>query len=237
MDRQRQILKFIAFLLLAAVFWSAGSFLHFDAEKIKAFLLTFPPLLTAGVFVLSYVVLTSLIWLGPKDVLRIAAAYLWGAVWGTFWVWVAEMINAAVLFTFSRRLGRDFVAGRLRGRARDIDQTIADTRFWSIFFLRMAPVVPLRFLDLGFGLTRISIKKYLLIAALATPQRIFFTMFFLALGVETALDVNRLQAYLQDHPAVMMVSFSYFVVSLFLMVLVKKRFRKPSARGPGSAPG
>jgi uncharacterized membrane protein YdjX (TVP38/TMEM64 family) len=84
----------------------------------------------------------------------------------------------------------------------------------------------MRFLDLGFGLTKVTLRKYLMISIIATPLRIFFVQFFLSLGLETALDVRRLQAYLDMNPLVMQFIFGYLVVSIFFMILLRKVHQK-----------
>lgn len=167
--------------------------------------------------------MTFFIWLGPKDIFRITAALVYGAALSTLLIWTAEMINAVVLFSFSRNLGRGYVETKLGAGIRHLDQTIAETGFWQIFLLRLFPIIPLRFLDLGFGLSRISLKKYFTISLVGTPLRIFVVQFFLVLGVETLMNPDLLQRYLLENKAVFWFSFVYLVGSVMTIFILKKK--------------
>jgi uncharacterized membrane protein YdjX (TVP38/TMEM64 family) len=129
-----------------------------------------------------------------------------------------------VLFQLSRKLGRGYVESKLKGKMTRTEDSIADSSFGMIFLLRLTPIVPLRFLDLGFGLTKISLARYLFICALGTPLRIFWQQFLLSLGFETVMDPNRLSEYLAGHPWVMIFLLAYFILTVGMIVtLMKKR--------------
>ena len=212
------------------LFIALGRVFYLDQNAFESLFLRLPLWFSGMFFVLLYVGLTFFIWVGPKDVLRIAAALAFGPYISTLLVWVAEAINVVVLFNMSRRLGRDYVGGRLKGRMLRVERAVSESGFWSIFFLKLTPVVPLRFLDLGFGLTGISFKKYWTISALATPLRIFFLQFFLALGVEMIMDPSRLQTYLYSHPFIFRVTTGYLLLSVVMMFVVKGRGNSSSGK-------
>ncbi len=217
--------KFILLIALALVFLSLGHFFSFNQTSFESFFRGIPVIPSSIVFVILYVVLTFFIWLGPKDIFRIASALVYGPYLSTLLVWIAESINVVVLFTMSRRLGRQYVEQKLKGRMAQLDETVSNTGFWSIFFLKLTPIVPFRFLDLGFGLTKISLKKYWTISALATPLRIFYLQFLLALGLETVLNPEKMTAYLEGHPLVMQLCFAYLVLSVVVMLVWRKANR------------
>ena len=225
-EASNKVFKFFLLIFLIIIFLAVGRFFHFDIDSFKAFLSQFPPWITWIIYIVVYVVVTFFIWLGPKDVFRITAAAVYGALISTLLVYTAEMINCLVLFTFSRRLGRSFVESKLKGKMRRVDEAIADTSFWSIFFLRFFPIIPFRFLDLGFGLTKISLRKYFVISLISSPLRIFFNLFFLSLGTEFILDPFKLQEYLLEHPHIMYLGFGYVASSLFMIFILKRKWKK-----------
>jgi len=220
-----QSFKFLAFVFLIVLFFFTGRFLQIDQNNYQQFLQSFPLIPSAVVFVVLYVVVTFFVWLGPKDIFRIAAAVIFGAGLSTLLVWIGEMINAAVLFTLSRKLGREFVESKLKGGWQRLDQTIATTSVWWIFLLKLTPIVPFRFLDLGFGLTKISLKKYWIISALASPLRIFILQFFLSLGVQTVIDPNQLSDYLLAHPLAMNLTCVYMIGSLVVVFFLQRKWK------------
>src|SRR5436189_110289 len=76
----------------------------------------------------------------------------------------------------------------------------------------MNPLVPFRFMDLGFGLTKLPFTKYFLAVVLGSPLRIFWLQFILA-GVGEALFKNpsALLDYLMAHQNVLFLSGIYFI--------------------------
>ena len=195
----RNSTKFLSLIILAVIFLCLGKFFSVNKEMCQAFLADFPVVLSGFIFIFLYVVVTFFVWLGPKDIFRITAALVYGAGLSTVLVLIAEMINAVVLFSFSRKLGRDYAAGKMGAGLRRLDHTLAKTDFWRVFLLRLFPIVPLRVLDLGFGLTQISLRKYFIISLVGTPLRIFFVQFFLALGMDTILNPEKLRNYLMGY--------------------------------------
>lgn len=215
--------RFVLFLLLAVLCLSLGIIFKVDPQIIQGQLQQFGYGPSVAIFLILYVGLTFLVWVGPKDILRIVGAALYGPYWSTLIVWFGEMGNAVVMFSLSRRLGREYVEQRLHGRWKDMDEAIARTSFWSIFFIRFFPVIPFRFSDLGFGLTRISLKKYLLICAVGSPLRIFIIQLFLSVGLKTVLQPALLADYLSAHPTLRLVVNLYLIGTFILIFVLKKR--------------
>lgn len=222
----RPVRSFWLLVILVIGFLVLSRFFHFEADSAKQYFTRFPLGISSAVFVVAYVVLSSVIWVGPKDVLRLASAFVYGPYLSTVLVTAGEMLNLLVMFGLSRKLGRPFVAERLRGRMRQVDQAIAESRYGTIFLLRLLILFPLRFLDLGFGLTRISLTKYFLISLLATPPRIFVVQFFWSLGMDTVVNPEKLAEYLSGHQGAMALMFGYLIFSVAGVVVLRHRSRK-----------
>lgn len=219
-----QLLVLGVIIVLAMIL---GHFFQVDATSFQQWLLSyrvgwFSMILFLGL----YISLTSLIWIGPKDVLRITAALVYGAGVSTLLIWVGELINVIIMFGLSRRLGRDFVAERLKGKMKQLDQAMSTTNFWWIFWLRFFPVVPFRFQDLGFGLTSVSLRKYFIIVMLASPIRIFFLQFFLSLGPNVIQNPKVIEIYFNNHSEVLPLVGGYLVGSLILMFILSRKMHR-----------
>ncbi len=216
-------IRFLILILLAGCFLALSPFIHIDQQVCQDYLKRFPVFWSALIFIFLYVGLTFLVWVGPKDVLRVAGAFLFGPYLSTVIVWFGEMGNACVMFSLSRHFGRGYIAEKLPGQMERVDQIMAGKSGWGIFFAKFFPVIPFRFLDLVCGLTRISLKKYLLISAVASPLRIFVIQFFVALGVDTILNPAKLSVYLQGHPAIFLAVVLYLIGTFVMIAVFRKK--------------
>jgi uncharacterized membrane protein YdjX (TVP38/TMEM64 family) len=169
---------------------------------------------------------TFVIWIGPKDIFRVAAAVAWGPYISTVLVFVCEMINVFIFFSFSRRLGRGFVVAKLQDKWEKVNKLLDDKSFWGIFWVRFFPILPFRWLDLGFGLTRVPLKRYFWASFFSSPLRIFFVQFYWSLGADIASNPYKMKEYLMVHPVVMYMTFFYVLGSIGMMFVLKKKTEK-----------
>ncbi|MCK5081624.1 MAG: TVP38/TMEM64 family protein, partial [Candidatus Omnitrophica bacterium] len=164
-----------------------------------------------------------------KDVLRISSAILFGVYVSTVFVWVGEMINSAIMFYLSRVLGREYVQQRLRIKAGELDKMKGDSSFLGVTAWRINPLIPFRLMDLGYGLTRISFKKYFCAIVVVSFFRILWLQFILA-GIGTSLfgDVSAMLDYFLANPVVVRYSGIYFlvVIALTIMAVAARALRK-----------
>ncbi|MCK4882926.1 MAG: TVP38/TMEM64 family protein, partial [Candidatus Omnitrophica bacterium] len=196
-----KVLKFILFLIVLAVCWYLGRVFDVDVAYYQGILARYPLALSGLIFVVLYVVTTTFIWFGPKDVLRISSAILFGAYVSTVFVWVGEMINSAIMFYLSRVLGREYVQQRFRVKAGELDKMKDDSSFLGVAAWRINPLIPFRLMDLGYGLTRISFKKYFCAIVIISFFRILWLQFILA-GIGTSLfqDISAMLDYFLANP-------------------------------------
>ena len=222
-------LKFVLFLFIFAACWYLGRVFDFDVSYYQEFLSKYPLALSGLIFVLLYVVTTTFVWFGPKDILRIASAILFGAYVSTVFVWIGEMINAVVMFYLSRILGREYVRQRLGVKSGDLDKMKDDPSFFGIAAWRINPLVPFRLMDLGYGLTRTSFRKYFCAIIIISFFRILWLQFILA-GIGTGLfeDVSAMLDYFLANPAVVRYSGLYFlaVIVVTVIAVALRFFRK-----------
>lgn len=162
----------LKFLLLAAglalvlfLGWKLGAvgYLQQHKEDIRSFIRGLGPwgpslyaLIYAGGVVLAI----------PGTVLTVIAALLFGTWGGTAVVVAGATAGASAAFLIGRYLGRDFIAGRLRGRWKAIDEGVREGGFSYLLFLRLVPLVPFNVLNYGSGLTGVRFRDYVLATAI-----------------------------------------------------------------------
>ena len=229
----KKVLKFILFLIIFLACWYLGRVFRIDVASYQDFLLKFPLFLSGLIFVVLYVGTTTFIWFGPKDVLRISSAILFGTVVSTVFVWIGEMINAAVMFHLSRILGREYVQQRFRVKSQELDQMKDDSSLLGLIAWRINPLIPFRLMDLGFGLTRVSFQKYFIAIVAISFFRILWLQFILAgIGTNIFNEFSAMLNYFLENQQIVLYSALYFLavfmitMAAVLMRFVRKRKQK-----------
>jgi uncharacterized membrane protein YdjX (TVP38/TMEM64 family) len=113
-------------------------------------------------FVAIYVVATVL--LIPGSGLGLGAGALFGVVRGSLLVSLASTLGATCGFLLGRYLARDWVAKKIQGNASfaAIDRAVAAEGWKIVFLTRLSPLFPFTLLNYAFGLTRLSLRDYVL---------------------------------------------------------------------------
>jgi len=215
----KRVLKFILFLIIFSACWYLGRIFKVDIAFYQDFLSEFPLFLSGLIFVVLYVGTTTFIWFGPKDVLRISSAILFGAVVSTVFVWIGEMINAVVMFHLSRILGREYVQQRFRVKSQELDQMKDDSSLLGLIAWRINPLIPFRLMDLGFGLTQVSFRKYFIAIIAISFFRILWLQFILAgIGANLFNDFSAMLNYFLDNQHVVQYSTLYFLAVIVVTI-------------------
>lgn len=209
--------RFFLFLGLIAGLWYLGRSLHIDLGQIKIWLSQYPLWLSGSLFILIYIGLTTVLWVGTIDLFRISGALLFGPYWSTLFVTVAEIANASILFLLSRKLGREFIEQRFNLKDKYRNYSPDNAGFWTALVLRINPLVPFRFMDVGFGLTKLPFRKYFWAVVFGSPLRIFWLQFTIAgMGEVVLKDPAAMMKYLQNNKAALAVSLFYILVVIVL---------------------
>jgi uncharacterized membrane protein YdjX (TVP38/TMEM64 family) len=197
-----------------------GRIIKLDLDNLRQFLLQYPIVLSGVIFIFFYVTLTFFILFGPKDILRIASAIIFGPYVSTVLVWIGECLNAVVLFNLSRRLGRDFIVERFKIYKDQFNNVNDDTSFIGTFALRINPLIPFRVMDLGAGLSKISISKYLTVVVFASIPRVFWQQRILSdVGTAVFTDPRGMIEYFTNKPFMLYYSYIYFLVVIVLSII------------------
>ncbi|MFH1269544.1 MAG: VTT domain-containing protein [Candidatus Omnitrophota bacterium] len=220
--KHKHRIKFLVLVIFLLLLWYMGRYLHIDTDALENSFRGFPLLYSTALYVILYVIVTFFIFFS-KDIFWVAGAVAFGAYLSTLLVVIAEVINAFILFHLARYLGRNFVAHYAKEKSGSLDERLANINFFWLFIIRLVPLIPYRFLDLGAGLTRIHFRRYLIAVLLATPLRALWVQYILAVvGKNIFGNPKLLAVYLLENKALFIVSLIYLIL-IFAVVLKLKR--------------
>jgi uncharacterized membrane protein YdjX (TVP38/TMEM64 family) len=117
-------------------------------------------------YVVLYVIATLLVL--PSTVLNLTGGAVFGPWFGMLWTTVAALLAAIAAFAFTRTVGRQAVAKRLKGRWRAMDAEVRRGAVFYMFAIRLVPIMPYGLVNFAAGLTSVSFKDYLLGTTLGT---------------------------------------------------------------------
>ena len=164
----------------------AFAFSRVSAGGLQARLAELGPWAPAG-YILLFTLLPAVFF--PVAVLAVAGGLLFGLVRGSLYTFLGAMLNCALMFLLSRRLGRERVERYLRQKLPPVWQERlrrAGGRqgFWLLVLLRLIPAVPYNLINYAFGLTGMGLPQYLLASAIGIIPG---TLAFINIG-DKALD-------------------------------------------------
>jgi uncharacterized membrane protein YdjX (TVP38/TMEM64 family) len=112
------------------------------------------------IFVPIYV-LASVLFL-PAFLLTIGAGAIFGVVKGSILVSIASTLGATCAFLVGRYVARSWIAHKIEGdrRFRAIDEAVGREGWKIVGLTRLSPVLPFVLLNYGFGITKVSLRDY-----------------------------------------------------------------------------
>jgi len=112
------------------------------------------------VFVPLYAVTTALGM--PGTIPTLAGGAIFGVARGMLFNTVGANLGALGAFLIARYLGRDFIERVLKGKGATLDERIGQHGFSTMLYLRLIPLVPFNALNFGAGISRVSLRDYVL---------------------------------------------------------------------------
>jgi uncharacterized membrane protein YdjX (TVP38/TMEM64 family) len=99
----------------------------------------------------------------PASLMAMTAGFAYGPVWGLFVAWPASAVSALWPFLLGRTVLRGPVRRMLARspRTRTLDRAVDREGFKLVLLLRLSPVMPYGPVNYAFGVTRISVARYL----------------------------------------------------------------------------
>ena len=118
----------------------------------------FGPVLFAGIYALSCLLCV------PGLVLTLAGGFCFGLVAGVFSVSIGSTVGATLAFLIARQCGRDWLERGLtpHPRLRQLDRAIGSHGFKTVCLLRLSPILPFNLLNFALGLSRVSLRDYVM---------------------------------------------------------------------------
>jgi uncharacterized membrane protein YdjX (TVP38/TMEM64 family) len=100
----------------------------------------------------------------PGSLLTLGAGAIFGLAKGVVYVFVAASIGATLAFLVSRYVARSAIEQRLAGNEKfaTIDNAVGEQGLKIVLLLRLSPVFPFNALNYGLGLTKVSLRDYVL---------------------------------------------------------------------------
>jgi len=147
----------LAGLLLAARYLDAPALLRAALDGIAG-LGPWGPVLFAVLYVAASVLFL------PGSVLTLGAGAVFGLVEGAIVVSISATLGATAAFLVGRYLARGWVAKRIEGnpKFKAIDEAVAREGWKIVGLTRLSPAFPYALLNYAFGLTRVSLRDYVL---------------------------------------------------------------------------
>ena len=150
-----------AALIAATFYFNVPSLLH-DGLNLAldwiAGLGLWGPIIFAGIYILACICFV------PGSVLTLGAGALFGIVKGSVLVSFSATAGATAAFLVGRYLARDWISRKTQSNPRfnAIDKAIGDEGWKIVGLLRLSPAFPFSLLNYALGLTRVSLRDYLL---------------------------------------------------------------------------
>lgn len=113
-------------------------------------------------FIVIYILATVLF--VPGSLLTLGAGVLFGIAMGSVYVFIGASVGATLAFLVGRYLARGWVSQKIEGNVKfkAIDDAIAREGLKIVILTRLSPVFPFNLLNYGLGITRVSLKDYIL---------------------------------------------------------------------------
>jgi uncharacterized membrane protein YdjX (TVP38/TMEM64 family) len=117
-----------------------------------------------GVVAFIGIYMVATVFFIPGSLLTLGAGALYGVASGSIYVFIGATVGATLAFLVGRYLARGWVANQIEGndRFRAIDEAIAREGLKIVILTRLSPIFPFNLLNYGLGITRVSLKDYIL---------------------------------------------------------------------------
>lgn len=188
-SKQRWIDAVLLAVVLAMVAVTAWQYFSqcdtFDCPNVTAFIRSFGPW-TPLAYAVVYVAGSPVPFVAV--VLSAAGGLLFGTTLGTLYALVVATVSSLLPFFLARRLGREWVESKLRGKKLDhvYQQSGGRDGFVFVVLMRLIPILPWEVQNYTAGLTNVSVPTFILATLLGAIPGTFSNVF---LG-SSAMDVG-----------------------------------------------
>ncbi|QKQ75894.1 TVP38/TMEM64 family protein [Nostoc sp. TCL240-02] len=148
---------------------------------------------TVGAIAFIALYITATVAFFPGSILTLGAGVIFGAVWGSLYVFIGATLGATAAFLVGRYLARNWVAGKIADNKKfaAIDQAVGREGLKIVLLTRLSPIFPFNLLNYAFGITGVSLKDYFIGSVGMIPGTIMYVYIgslagnLAAIGTET----------------------------------------------------
>lgn len=115
------------------------------------------------VFVIGLYIVACLLFV-PGALITLGTGFLFGVVWGTVTVSIGSTLGATAAFLVGRTLARGWIEQKVADNPKfqAIDRAVGSQGFKIVLLTRLSPLFPFNLLNFAFGLTGVSLLRYVL---------------------------------------------------------------------------
>ncbi len=119
---------------------------------------------TGGYIIFIFIYILASVLIIPGSLLTLGAGAIFGVIKGSILVSVGSTLAATTAFLIGRYLTRGWVAGQIEKypKFKAIDEAVAKEGWKIIGLTRLSPIFPFVFLNYAFGITKVSVRDYIL---------------------------------------------------------------------------
>ena len=116
------------------------------------------PVCVIGLYIVACLLLI------PGSLLTLGSGFLFGVVWGTVTVSIGSTLGATAAFVVGRTLARNWIEQKVADNSKfqAIDRAVGSQGLKIVFLVRLSPLFPFNLLNFAFGLTSVSLPRYVL---------------------------------------------------------------------------
>ncbi len=117
-----------------------------------------------GPFALILVYILATVLFIPGSLLTLGAGAIFGVVAGSIYVSIGSVAGATCAFLVGRYLARGWVSKKIAGNKKfnAIDEAVAQEGWKIVGLTRLSPIFPFNLLNYSFGLTKVSLRDYVI---------------------------------------------------------------------------
>ncbi|MEW6777296.1 MAG: TVP38/TMEM64 family protein [Bdellovibrionota bacterium] len=225
---------FLRLFLLAAgivALFLAGRYLGGYLQEFAAWIEKLGPWGPAGL-IAGYVLGT--IALVPGSAITLATGALFGLLEGTIYVFIGATLGSIAAFLIARYLARGWIEGRIAKDERftAIDRAVGKQGLKITFLLRLSPAVPFNFLNYALGLTRVTLRDYMVSSVGMIPGTILYVYYGKVAGDLAALASSaKIQKGPEYYGLLAVGLLATLAVTLYVTKLAKKALEEATDVG------
>lgn len=177
-------------------------------------------------FIAAYAVATVLF--VPGSVLTLGAGALFGIPAGTAYVLVGATIGETAAFLIARYVARRMVERRIAGSPRlaALDVALAREGWRTVLLLRLSPLIPFNLLNYSLGVTRVSLRDFMVASVGIAPGTLLYVYYGHVAGELAAAAAGAAPAPGLAHYALLGVG---LVATIVATVLISRAARRALA--------